>query len=245
VLSLVVITLNEHDRLEGCIASVPAAREVVVVDSGSTDGTVELAESLGARVIRSPWPGHVAQKNRALQLARQPWVLSLDADERLSERAHAALVCALRRPTEIAGFGFARCSRWQGRYLRHGRWYPDRKVRVVRRGHGRWGARDPHDLLAVDGPIAWLEGDILHDPYRDLAEHLATMDRYSAIAAGELAAAGHRCSAIYPWTRGALHFADAALLRLGLLDGWRGLAVAGLGARYTWQKWSRLRAAQP
>lgn len=245
MLALVVITLNERDRLEACLSSVPAADEVVVVDSGSTDGTPELAERLGARVVRTDWPGHVAQKNRALELARSSWVLSLDADERLSATAHAAMVAALRDPGPTVGFGFARCSRWQGRYLRYGRWYPDRKLRLVRRGHGRWSGQNPHDRLAIEGPVRWIDGDILHDPYRSLGEHLATVDRYSSTAAREIAASGARVGPMTPWARSALHFVDGALWRLGVLDGWRGLAVAGLGARATYLKWARARALRP
>jgi glycosyltransferase involved in cell wall biosynthesis len=241
VLSLVVISQDERDRIEACLASVPFADEVLVIDSGSSDGTPELARSLGARVVETDWPGHVAQKNRGLDWATHDWVLSLDADERLSEQAQRSVRAALADPGGAAGFSLPRCSTWQGRPMRHGRWYPDRKVRLVRRSLARWAGVDPHDTLHVDGEVVRLAGDIEHDPYRSLDEHLRTIDRYTAIHARSLHDAGVRARRIDVWLRPPLHFVDAMVVRAGLLDGWRGVAVASLGARHTFLKWSRLR----
>lgn len=240
MLSLVVITKDEADRIEACLASVPMATERVVVDSGSTDGTPEIARRCGARVVETDWPGHVAQKNRALALATQPWVLSLDADERLSEEAVVAVQQAMARPGDAVGFSFPRLSTWLGTPIRHGRWYPDRKLRLVARGRGRWVGLDPHDRLEVDGPVRRLQGDILHTPYRDLSEHLRTIDAYTAIHAERLAASGVRARWHDVAVRPPLHFVDAYLLRRGFLDGVPGLAVASLGATHTLLKWTRL-----
>lgn len=241
MLSLVVIAQDEEDRLERCLRSVPFADEVVVLDSGSTDRTVEVAERCGARVVRTDWPGHVAQKNRGLEQARGDWVLSLDADEWLTERAGRSIRDALAQPAGAVGFRFARCSEWQGRAIRHGRWYPDRKVRLVRRGLARWEGDDPHDRLVVEGPVRDLDGDIGHQPYRSFAEHLATMDRYTATHARSLCARGVRSHWWDVTFRPPLHFVDAFLLRRGFLDGGRGLALAGLGSAYVALKWGRLR----
>ena len=240
MLSLVVIAKNEAERIAACLGSVPAAVEKIVVDSGSTDGTVERARAAGARVEVRDWPGHVAQKNRAFALATQPWILSLDADEALSPEAHAALVDALKDPGNAVGFSFPRRSNWLGTELLHGRWYPDRKVRLVRRGLGRWVGDDPHDKLSVDGPIRRLSGDILHHPYRDLSDHLSTIDRYSRIQADTMAARGVRARWWDVAFRPPLHFADAFLLRRGFLDGMSGFAVAGLGSTYVLCKWFRI-----
>lgn len=245
MLTLAVITLNEVDRLEACLSSVPFADEILVVDSGSSDGTVELARSLGARVVQTDWPGHVAQKNRALDLATGDWVLSLDADERLSPEAAEAVASVLEAPGGIEAVGLRRCSEWQGRYIRHGRWYPDRKVRLIRRGAGRWAGDDPHDRLVVQGRVRWLKHDILHVPYRSFQEHRSTMDRYSAASARSLASRGIRARWFDLLLRPPLHFVDSLLLRAGFLDGWRGVALAVLGARYVWLKWSRLRRLAP
>jgi len=240
LLSLVVIAKNEADRLESCLGSVPFADEVIVLDSGSTDGTPEVAERCGARVLRTDWPGHVIQKNRALAEASRDWVLSLDADERLSTEAAAELREALERPGDAVGFSFPRCSSWLGHPIRHGRWYPDRKLRVVRRGRGRWVGDDPHDLLVADGPTRRLSGDILHAPYRDLSEHLRTIDRYTDVQSQRLVARGVRARWYDVGLRPPLHFVDAYLLRRGFLDGVPGLAVAALGATHVLCKWTRV-----
>jgi glycosyltransferase involved in cell wall biosynthesis len=245
VLTLVVIAVDEEDRLGRCLESVPCAVEKVVLDSGSTDGTRRVAEACGARFVRADWPGHVAQKNRALSLASQPWVLSLDADEWLEpEAAEAVARVVADPPAGVDGFRFARCNHWLGTPIRHGRWYPDRKLRLVRRGRGRWVGDDPHDQLVVDGEVADLPGDIGHIPYRDMAEHLRTIDRYTAISARSLAARGVRARRRDLLLRPPLRFVDAYLLRAGFLDGGPGLALAGLGAAYTGLKWGRLWKAQ-
>ncbi len=245
VLSLCVIARDEADRIGRCLRSVPIAGErIVVVDEATTDATARVAEALGARVIVAPFPGHVAQKNRAVSHATGEWILSLDADEWLDPRACSALDAALASPGDAAGFSFARCSEWGGRAIRHGRWFPDRKVRVTRRGAGTWVGDDPHDHLAVVGSVAPLPGEIRHTPYRDLAEHVATIDRYSGIHAAALAARGVRARAWDPILRPALHFVDALLCRRAYRDGVEGLAIATLGAVPVHLKWARLRALQ-
>ena len=240
MLSLVVIAKNEEDRLERCLRSVSFAAEIVVLDSGSTDATADVARRCGARVVHTDWPGHVIQKNRALAEAQEPWVLSLDADEWLSPTAARSLQAALADPGEAAGFRFARCNEWLGTRIRHGRWYPDRKTRVVRRGQGTWVGDDPHDRLVVQGPVHDLEGDIEHVPYRDLEEHLETIDRYTRVAARTLHQRGVRARWWDRNLRPPLHFVDAYILRRGFLDGRAGWTLAVLGAGYVRKKWSRL-----
>ncbi len=240
MLSLVVIAKNEADRVARCLGSVPFADERIVVESGSSDATVEVARAAGARVVRTDWPGHVAQKNRALSLAKSSWVLSLDADEWLSPEAAASVRLAVREPAGAVGFRFARRSRWLGHELRHGRWYPDRKLRLVLRDRASFVGLGPHDRVAVSGRVRDLPGDILHEPYRDLSEHLATIGRYSINQAAALHAAGHRARWLDLAGRPVMHFVDAYLLRRGFLDGMPGLTVAGLGATHTLCKWAAL-----
>ena len=240
MLSVVIISRDEVDRIARAIGSVAFADEVVVVDSGSTDGTVALARSLGARVIEADWPGHVAQKNRAWAEAEGDWVLSIDADEAVSAPLAAAIQVAVRTPT-ADGYRFARLNTWLGHPLRHGRWYPDRRVRLARKAAGRWVGDDPHDQLVVDGVVADLDGDLDHVPYRSLAEHLATIDRYSRTSAAALRSRGVQAGWGDLLVRPPWHFVRAYVFAAGFRDGVPGLVVAALGAVYTLLKWARVR----
>lgn len=234
MLALYVIARDEADRIGRCLRSVPAETErVVVIDARTRDDTERVAIAEGATVVRAPWRGFAAQKRLAESLCRAPWRLSLDADEWLTPEAADALAEALRHPADAAGFRFARCSEWLGRPLRHGRWYPDRQVRVARAGRGRW-VGEVHERLVVDGPVRDLPGDIGHAPYRTVWEHLATIDRYTR-------GTGRAARPWEPPVRSLLHFVDAVLLKSAWRDGLDGLAVAGLGAASTYLKWSRRR----
>lgn len=231
MLSAVLITRDEADRIADALASVAFADEILVLDSGSVDGTVEIAESLGARVVRTDWPGFVAQKNRALAEARGDWVFALDADERVSE----ALARSIREAVERGTPGsVARLNLWLGHPLRHGHWYPDRRLRLVRRDRARWEGPDPHDRLVTADPVLPLDGDLIHVPYRDLADHLARIERYTKIDARD---GGWLDLAVRP----AWHFFSGYVLRRGFLDGLPGLYVAMLGSLYVALKWGRRR----
>ena len=240
LLSLVVIAKNEADRIARCLQSVPFADEVLVLDSGSTDGTPEVAERCGARVLHTDWPGHVAQKNRGLAECAGDWVLSLDADEWLSSEAQQQLQSALKEPGTAQGFRFPRLNHWLGRPLRHGTWYPDRKLRCVRTQDARWVGDDPHDQLVVNGDVVDLSGDLEHDTYRSFAEHVSTVDRYTTIHAASLYARGVRARRRDVLARPPLHFVKAMLLKRAFMDGPAGLVVAGMGTAHVALKWGRL-----
>jgi glycosyltransferase involved in cell wall biosynthesis len=242
--SVTIIARDEADRIEAAVRSVAFADEVVVLDSGSTDATVAIARAAGARVVETDWPGHVAQKNRALAEARHDWVLSIDADERVSPALAAGIQRALAAEPTVAGFSVARLSWYLGEPLRHGVWHPDRRVRLFDRRRARWGGLDPHDRVVLDGPAGRLPGDLHHHPYRDLGEHLATIDRYTAIAAAGLRARGVRARWWDLAVRPPLHFVKAFLLRAGFRDGVRGGMVATLGATYVLLKWARVRLGE-
>jgi glycosyltransferase involved in cell wall biosynthesis len=238
-LSVTIIAKDEADRIEGAIRSVGFADEVVVLDSGSTDGTPALARALGARVVETDWPGHVAQKNRALEHARHAWVLSIDADERVSPELAAAIRVALEAPAAVA-FRVNRLSWWEGVPLRHGTWHPDRRIRLFHKDHARWGGGDPHDRVLAAGRVADLGGLLEHRPYRSIADHLRTVGEYARISSVRLAAEGVRAHWWDLLFRPPLHFAKAFLWKRGFLDGARGLVVASLGSLYVLLKWSRL-----
>lgn len=244
-LSLVIIAKDEADRIEAAIRSAPFVDEILVLDSGSQDDTVQRARSLGATVIETDWPGHVAQKNRAVAMARNDWILSLDADERLSPRL-AQSIQALRQQQKRP-HGAYRCARlnfWEGAPLRHGGWYPDARVRLFHRDLARWTGTDPHDHITTTASVGWLEGDLVHHPYRSLSEHLQTIDRYTARHVEVALAAGRVARWWDVVFRPPLHIVKTLLLKRGFLDGVRGVCVSGLGATYVLLKWSRLYFAQ-
>jgi glycosyltransferase involved in cell wall biosynthesis len=240
-LSLVVIAKDEADRISRCLRSVPPGAEVVVVvDANTRDDTAAVAADCGARIVTRPWPGHVRQKQLAATLATREWVLSLDADEWLSTDAADQVAAAVASPGPAAGFSFPRCSDWLGRPIRHGRWYPDRKLRLFRRGLAQWGGDDPHDRLLLDGPVVALTGEIRHEPYRTLAEHHRTLEAYAVISARSLAARGVRAKPTDRWLRPLWHWLDAVVLRSAWRDGAAGMQVAGLGAWHVHRKWTEL-----
>jgi glycosyltransferase involved in cell wall biosynthesis len=237
--------MDEEDRLPGCLESLRFCDEIVVVDSHSRDRTRELAAAAGARVIERDWPGHVAQKEFAIRAAGCDWVLCVDADERISAELAAEIEALRARGFDgCAGFAFPRLSRYLGREIRHGTWYPDWKLRLFDRRRGRWGGRDPHDRVELDGPSRRLRGPLLHDPYRSLEEHLATIDRYTTTMAAQLHADGRRARAADLLLRPPLRFLDFYLWRLGCLDGWRGLLLALLAAHYVRLKYAKLLVRQ-
>lgn len=238
--SLVLITYNEADRVGDAIRSAPGVAEVLVLDSGSTDGTPEQAQALGARVERVDWPGHVAQKQRAWERATQPWVLSLDADERLSPALAAALPGLLEGPA--SAWALRRRNHYLGTPVRGGSFGPRWHVRLARKEQARWGGQDPHDRLEALGRVGRAPGFLEHHPYRDLGEHLATLDRYSATFAERAWAAGRRAAWWDVGFRPPLHFVANYFLRMGFVDGTLGVQLAWLGACHVALKWSRLRA---
>jgi glycosyltransferase involved in cell wall biosynthesis len=246
-ISACIVACDEEDRLPACLDSLGFCDEILVVDSHSRDRTRELAAARGARVLERDWPGHVAQKEFAIRQAAHDWVLCVDADERISP-ALAAEIARLREANfdGCAGYAFPRLSRYLGREIRHGTWYPDWKLRLFDRRRGRWGGRDPHDRVEVEGPTRRLAGDLLHDPYRSFGEHLATIDRYTTIMAEHLHADGRRAGIADLLFRPPLRFLDFYVWRRGFLDGWRGFLLALLAAHNVrlkyWKLFVRARA---
>ncbi len=237
-----VIAQDEEAHIADCLASAAFAAERVVLDGGSRDRTRELAAAAGARVEQRPFDGMNAQKNAALDLCRQPWVLNLDADERVGEelrRELEALFAAGEPP--CAGYTMPRRAFHLGRWIRGGGWYPDRKLRLFRRTAGRFAGRDPHDKVVVDGPVGRLGGDLLHYAYRDLAHHVAKMDGYTTAAARSAHAAGRRAALPRMLLAPPLRFLKAYFLRAGFRDGRAGLVLAWMAARYEWHRYRKLR----
>jgi glycosyltransferase involved in cell wall biosynthesis len=239
--SVAVITLNEEDRLAACLASVAWAGEIVVVDSGSTDRTVEVARRFTDRVLVRSFAGYGAQKNVAAEACRGDWVLSLDADERVPVALGEEIRAVAAADPREAGFLVARRNLFLGRWMRHGGLYPDYQLRLFRRGRARFREVAVHESARVEGPVGRLREAILHDSYRGLADFVARHNRYSDLAAGELAAAGRGGGLADLVLRPSWRFLAMYLLRGGFLDGWRGLVLAGLYAHYVFLRAAKVR----
>jgi glycosyltransferase involved in cell wall biosynthesis len=237
--TLCVITKDEEDRIAGCLDSAGVVDRMLVLDSGSTDRTREIAASRGARVEVHDFDGHVEQKNRAVDLAETEWVLCLDADERLSPELSREIGDALARPDLPAAFSMPRRNRYLGRWIRHGGWYPDRKVRLFDRRRARWGGVNPHDHVQVSGPVRELGGDILHHTYRSVSDHLRQIDLFTTISSRELAAKGRSPRLTDLLVRPIWKFLRMYVLKAGFLDGRAGFVVAVLGGYYVFLKYAK------
>ena len=246
-LSVVVVTLNEEDRIRACLESVAWADEIIVVDAESQDKTAAIARELTDHVIVRPWPGFAAQKNFGLARSQGDWILSLDADEVVSPALRDDIVGVLERGGEaVVGYEVPRRNIFWGRWVRHGGLYPDWQVRLFRRGRGRFSERAVHEAIVVDGPVARLHGHLEHRSYRDVADFLARADRYTSLAADEWVAAGRRSRPVVDMVARPLgRFLGMYVARAGFLDGWRGFLLATLYAYYVLMRsakvWERAR----
>jgi len=242
-LSAVIITRNAAAQIESCLESLAFAEEIVVVDSGSSDGTAEIAARRGARVLQKEWLGFGAQKQFAVQSARNDWVLCLDADERVSDVLRAAIVAELRAPRGFA-YAMPRCNRFLGRWLRHGEGYPDWSVRLFHRAHARWSDDSIHEKVVADAPALRLEGDLLHDSAETLEKYLDKQNRYTSLQAESMRAAGRRASVAHIVLSPLLRFLKFYLLRLGFLDGVPGLVHVTIGCMNSFNKYAKLMALE-
>ncbi|MSQ64306.1 MAG: glycosyltransferase family 2 protein [Betaproteobacteria bacterium] len=238
-LSVVLITHNAAAELPQCLASVAFADEVVVVDSGSSDGTAEIATRYGARVVAKDWLGFGRQKQFAVEQAAHDWVLCLDADERVSPELAASVVRALQAPAAPV-YRMARCNRFLGRWLRHGEGYPDWSPRLFDRRHARWSDDGVHEKVLYAASPGTLEGDLLHESGEDLGRYLEKQNRYTALAAQELHRRGQRAGLAQLALSPLLRFFKFYLLRLGFLDGLPGLVHISIGCMNSFMKYAKL-----
>jgi glycosyltransferase involved in cell wall biosynthesis len=231
-LSVVIVTRNEEERIRACLESVAWADELIVVDAESEDKTASIARELTDHVIVRPWPGYAAQKNYGLELARATWILSLDADEIVSPALRAEIERAIEHDGSADGYSVPRRNIFWGRWVRHGGLYPDRQVRLIRRGRGRFTERRVHESVQVDGEVRPLAGHLEHRSYRDVSDFLVRADRYAALAAEDLIARGCRVHAWDFVLRPLGRFVGMYVLEGGFLDGARGFLLAALYAYY-------------
>lgn len=237
--SAVIITLNAASQLEACLRSLAFCDEIVVVDSGSADGTVELAKRCGARVIQSEWRGFGRQKQFAVEQARCDWVLCVDADERISESLRTSIESVLWAPSNHA-FRFARCNRFMGRYLRHGEGYPDWSLRLFDRRHARWSDDVVHEKVVVKEAVATLGGDLIHESAETLDSYMAKQNRYTTLAAQDAVAKGQRATAAHVLLSPVIRFIRFYFLRLGMLDGLPGLVHILIGCGNSFAKYAKI-----
>jgi glycosyltransferase involved in cell wall biosynthesis len=242
-LSVAIITLNAESQLAECLKSAAFADEILVVDSGSTDCTVAMAEAHGARVVRQEWLGYGPQKQFAVEQARHDWVLCLDADERVTPELQAAILAALAAP-QFAAYRFPRCNRFLGRYLRHGEGYPDWSLRLFDRRRARWSDDPVHEKVVAVGPVGNLMGDLLHDSAETLAVYLGKQNRYTTLAAEAAVAAGKRTGYGKLFFSPMLRFIKFYFLRQGFRDGLPGLVHIGIGCFNRFMKYAKMLEAR-
>ena len=238
-LSVAIITLNAATQLDACLQSARFGDEIVVVDSGSSDGTQALAQRHGARVVHQDWLGFGPQKQFAVDAASHDWVLCLDADERVTPELQAAIEYALKDPS-TAAFRFARCNRFLGRYLRHGEGYPDWSLRLFDRRQARWSDDAVHEKVITQGRIGELPGDLLHDSAESLASYLTKQNRYTTLAADMAFATGKRASLGRIAFSPLLRFIKFYFIRQGFRDGLPGLIHIVIGCCNSFMKYSKI-----
>jgi glycosyltransferase involved in cell wall biosynthesis len=239
-LTVTVITRNEAAHIGAALESVAWADELVVVDANSSDDTVAIARRFTDRVVARAWNGYVDQKNHAAGLASHDWILSLDADERATPELEREIRAVLSADPEAGGFRIPRLSCYLGRWIRTTDWYPDYQLRLYDRRHGRWSGRYVHESVEVGGHVGRLRNDLRHFPYRDIAHHVQTIDRYTTLAARQMAEHGRRAGLLDIAVRPPLAFLRNYVVRGGFRDAGPGLVVSLLNSYYVMLKFAKL-----
>ena len=240
-LSIIIITKNEAADIRACLETVAWADEIIVVDSASNDGTAAICRELGAQVhVVHDWPGFGPQKSRALAHATRDWVLSLDADERVTPELRREIEAAMRDPDACAAYDIPRSSSYCGRFMRHSGWYPDHVTRLFKRGSARFSDDLVHERLLVDGKTGKLHGELLHFAFDGMEEVLRKVDQYSTAGAQRMHAQGRKASLAGAVLRGCWSFMRTYFLRLGFLDGREGFMLAVSNAEGTYYRYVKL-----
>jgi len=239
-LSVTVITRNESADIHAALTSLAWADEIVVVDSESTDDTVAIARRHTDRVIVRQWPGYVEQKNFAATRARHDWILSVDADERVTPELAGEIQTLLAGTPREAAFRIPRVTWHLGRWIRTTDWYPDYQLRLYDRRSAEWTGRYVHEAVTVRGAIGQLRGELQHYAYRDIADHLETIDRYTTYAARQMHEAGRRAGVLQVAGHPPLAFLRNYIARGGIRDGLPGLIISALNACYVFLKFAKL-----
>jgi glycosyltransferase involved in cell wall biosynthesis len=240
VLSVTIITRNEAADIGAALASVAWADEIVVVDAESGDDTAAIARGSGARVVVRPWPGYIAQKNYAASIASHDWILSIDADERVTPELGAEIRTLLQAAPPEKAFRVPRVTFHLGRWIRTTDWYPDYQTRLYDRRAAEWSGRYVHEAVSVRGATGRLRGELQHYAYRDIADHLETIDRYTTLAARQMHEAGRRATLADLVFHPPAAFLRNYVARGGFRDGSAGFIVSRMNAYYVFLKFAKL-----
>lgn len=240
-LSVIIVAKNESSNIQDCIASAAWAEEVIVLDSGSRDGTVELATQAGAKVIQTDWQGYGIQQNRGIDAANHEWIFSLDADERITPELAGEIRATIAK-SAFQVFDVPRRSLFVSRFMRHSGWWPDRTKRLFKKDCGRFSNHEIHASLQTEYPIGHLQASMIHYSYRDFDSVLEKMNRYSSGSARDLYAKGKTGSLSKALLHGTWSFFRTYLIKLGFLDGKYGFLVAIVNAETTFWKYVKLSA---
>ncbi|MBI5055818.1 MAG: glycosyltransferase family 2 protein [Nitrospirae bacterium] len=236
--SVAIITKNEEHNIEDALESVADAKEIIVVDSFSSDRTVEICRKFTDKVFQHQWDGYARQKQRAVDLAGGQWVLILDADERVTPDLKAEIVKTIAQ-TDCNGFYMSRENYFIGKWIKHGGWWPDNTLRLFKKDKGRFEIREVHEKIVVEGRTGYLKNPLRHYTYRSIPDFTARMERYSTLAAREILKSSGKAGAFSLTVKPLSTFLKMYVLRLGVLDGKRGLILAVLYSYYTFLKYAK------
>lgn len=239
-LTVTVITRDEAAHIAAALESVAWADEIVVVDARSSDETVAIARRFTDRVVERAWNGYIDQKNHAAGLASHDWILSIDADERVTPELKKEIRAVLSGEPAAHGYRIPRVCYYLGRWIRTTDWYPDFQLRLYDRRDGRWAGRYVHESVEVGGPVGRLRNDLQHFPYRDIAHHIQTIDRYTTHAARQMSERGRRAGLVDLVLRPPLAFLRNYVVRGGFRDAGPGLVVSLLNSYYVMLKFAKL-----
>ncbi len=240
--SVCIVAFNEEKNIGACLEALSWADEIIVVDSFSTDSTAAISRQFTPRVIQRAWNGYLDQKKYALGLAKNEWVLLMDADEVLTGEAVSELKAELDRDDgSLDGYYIRRKLYYLGRWIRRGEWYPDYKLRLFRRSKAQIGGMEPHDSILLGSKrVKYLKGEMLHYSYEDIAEQMDTLNRYASISAEEMFEKGVRVPLARMLFHPAWRFLLAYFLRKGFMDGVSGFVLAAVNSFYVFLKYAKL-----
>lgn len=239
-ISAVIITKNEEDNLERCLKSLKFCDEIVVVDSQSTDLTKEIAEKYTKNVYDEAWLGFEAQRTLALSYATHDWILSIDADEEVSEELKNEILKQAVSPSEFSAFSLPRKTIHFGRWIKHGGWYPNRLIRLFKKADGEWKGDAVHEFWSTKGKVGEIKADLLHYSFSSLADQVDRNNKYSSLGAEKLSTKETRFSLFKLLAKPVSKFLETYLLKLGLLDGYPGFIISVSAAYSVFLKWAKL-----